>query len=320
MTKRKTNKKANATGKGSTKGRAGPSSRAFARTMDGPAQAYARLLADPCSGPIVHPVYPGGDAGLLFRAESFITFGAGATATAGVVHWVPGYVNSSSTELLQMDSTDGSTPGVAAINAGTPGKTFLAANARGARCIAACLKITYPGAESTRAGRIHYGHTAGGFIDSGASVTANGVANTLQNYGRTPTDTVELVWKPSVADTEFNDPSEVASAQIRDRKAGLTVAWSGLPVNTGLTLHFTAVYEWMPLSGLGVANNSLGKAISRNSLDDVVDSLLARGFKFVQGVGHGYANGIAQNAGMFAAITANYGIMRARGYQRALMT
>jgi hypothetical protein len=193
-------------------------------------------------------VYPGGDAGFLFRAESFSSFGTGTTPlpeTAGVIHWTPGYVNASNSHLLNIGVATATTSGAAgASGAQSPGTAFLANTARGVRCVAACLKVTFPGAESARSGRIHYGITPAGMLDAGESASPDQIAQTLQNYSRTPSDTIELFWKPGAADFEFNDPSATAVATLRDRKQSLTVVFAGLPGSVGITCHFTAIYEW----------------------------------------------------------------------------
>jgi hypothetical protein len=283
--------------------------------LDVPALEYAKLLADPCTGRLVHPIYAGGDAGYLFRAESFATFGTGTGNTAGTVHWVPGYVNASGTDLVGIAATSGNTAAAAVAlgNTFAPGRTFLNTNARGVRCVAACMKITYPGNESVRSGRIHYGLTTAGLIDAATSHTADGVAQALQHFTRTPPETIELVWRPGAADTEFNDPTEQASAAIRDRKAAITVAWAGLPDAVGLTIHFTAIYEWTPTFSAGVAHNSMGKAISRNTLDDVIDYLKNAGFNFVRQLNahSGGQLGVALASGV-------YGLMSARPSRRAI--
>lgn len=283
--------------------------------LDANGAAYARLLADPCNAAVVHPIYPGGDAGYLFRAESFVTVGSAAGETSGYLHWTPGYVNASATHLVTAAAALPSTA-VAAAASGTsaPGTQFLASQARGARCVAACLKVTYPGSESTRSGRLHYGHTSAGMIDAGTSVSADNVALTLQHYSRTPADTVELVWKPNIGDAELNDPSENTGALIRDRKSSLTVAWAGLPAATGLVFHFTAVYEWTPTTSTGVAGNTLGKAISSNTLDDILDYLVTRGFTFVRHAGQAVGAGMA--AGVVNMLTTQYGLIRSSGHSR----
>jgi len=277
--------------------------------LDRAAADYARLLADPCGAPLVHPIYPGGDAGFLFRAESFWTAGAATGRTSGVFHWTPGYANASNTELVAMTADAPTVSTLFAAQAQAPGIAFLAANAKGCRCVAACLKITYPGAEQTRSGRVHYGLTQAGMIDAGDSTTVDAFAQTLQHYGRTPTDTVEVIWRPGAADTEFNDPKEAASQFIRDRKTAVSVAWAGLPAATGLTFHMTAIYEWTPNVGLGVGHNAVGKARSRNSLDDVIDAMVARGETFVRGLA--YAGGAAASGAVVDLVRGAFGLMPA---------
>lgn len=278
--------------------------------LDAQAAAYARLLTDPCNAPLVHPVYPGGDAGYLFRAESFHTPGNAAGQTAGVIHWAPGYTNASNTQLVGFGAADATTAtAVAALAATAPGAAFLSNNAKGVRCVAACMKITFPGAESARAGRIHYGHTAAGMLDVGNSVKVDEVAQTLQHFSRVPPETIEIIWKPSQGDFEFNDPTEAAGAIIRDRKGALTVAWAGLPAATGLTIHYTAVYEWTPSTGLGVGHNALGKNQSNNSFDQVIDYVIKRGFKFVRHAG--MVAGSALSEGVVTGIANTFGIMPA---------
>ncbi len=283
--------------------------------LDERAKEYARLIMDPCAAPLTHPVYPGGDAGFLFRAESFYTGHSGAGDTAGVFHWTPGYVNGSNTELVNGSSATAGGIITLASATNSPGRGFLASNAKGARCVAACVKVTYPGSESTRAGRIHYGHTVAGTLDSGQAVTADGVAQLLQHYSRTPTDTIEIYWIPGISDTEFNDPTESASAVIRDRKSSITVAVAGLPAAVGLTYHLTAIYEWTPAQNIGLANNSLGKAVSRNSMDDVLDSIKRTGFQFVKHVGMAGLN--YMTGGLSAQVQQMFGLMPAVGRNRS---
>lgn len=286
--------------------------------LDDAAASYARLLADPCNATLVQPVYPGGDAGFLFRAESFITFGNNATDTSGVVHWTPGYVNSGSTELIFGASTGGGASTTLSTSVASPGRTFLTANAKGARCVAACMKVTYPGAENGRAGRVHFGLTQAGMLDTGVAVAPDSVAQTLQHYSRTPAETIEIIWKPNISDTEFNDPSEGASPVIRDRKASITVSWAGLPTAVGLTFHFTAVYEWTPAVGLGVGHNTLGKARSRNTLDDVLDFLVDSGFGFVRNSAAAVGQGLA--TGVLNSVSRAFGLMPAQARSRSALT
>jgi len=255
------------------------------RTLDKAGMDYLRLLTDPCGAPLTHPIYPGGDAGYLFRADTIATFGGGATETSGIVHWTPGYPNSSNTTLLVGASANDNTTVTLANNGNWPGQTFLNTNARGARCVAACVRVTYPGSESGRSGRIHFGQCPAGSYDDTATIKPKDAAVLLQHYSRTPTETVEVIWRPAVGDFDMVDPSEVASAQQRDRKSAVNVVWAGLPTTTGMVFHFIAVYEWVPVPGLGATTNVIGKARSKNSFDDVLDYAIERGEKFVRYAG-----------------------------------
>lgn len=255
------------------------------RTLDKAGMDYLRLLTDPCGAPLTHPVYPGGDAGYLFRTDSIVSFGGAAGENSGVIHWTPGYPNSNSTTLLAGASGGGGTDVTLNANAAWPGKNFLISNARGARCVAACARVTYPGTEANRSGRVHFGQCPAGSYDLTATVKPNDAAVLLQHYSRTPTETVEVIWRPAVGDFDMVDPSETANAQIRDRKSSINICWAGFPDATGITVHFIAVYEWVPVPGLGATTNVIGKARSRNSFDDILDYAIERGEKFVRYAG-----------------------------------
>lgn len=278
--------------------------------LDEMAAAYVRLLTDPCGAPLTHPIYPGGDSGFLVRSDSVWTTGNGVNESCGYVHWTPGYVNASHTELLSGVSATSNVNVNAAPNATGPGKFFLAQNAFGVRCVAACLKISYPGAEQARSGRLHYGHTPSSTLDSGDSLSVDSLAPLLQHYTRTPPEHVEVFWRPGIADTEFTDPNTTASQHIRDRKSAITVAWAGLPAGVGLTFHFTCVYEWTPRPSSGVSNNVAGKARSRNSMDDVIDYIQAAGFTWVKNAAAAATHGVL--AAATTAMSSTFGLMAAR--------
>jgi hypothetical protein len=152
-------------------------------------------------------------------------------------------------------------------------------------------------------------------VDSGDIVTVDNVAPNLTHFTRTPPETIELVWRPGIADTEFNDPTAAASATIRDRKNAMTAVWAGLPAGTGLTFHFTAVYEWLPKQSVGLSANVTGKNTSSNTFDDVLDYVNSTGFAWVRGLSHTVGTGLG--AGMITGIAQTFGIMPAYGRARA---
>lgn len=288
-----------------------------AKGLDQLGASYARLLVDPCGAPLVHPVYPGGDAGFLFRADSVLTLGAGTGETSGVFHWTPGYVNTNNTELVAAAGTSSAAALTAGTNTNAPGKSFLTAQAFGARCVAACVKVSFPGAESSRSGRVHYGHTTAGTIDNGDSITVDGVAPLLQHYTRTPPEILEVYWRPGIADTEFNDPNAAASAALRDRKSAMTVAWAGLPAAIGMTFHLTAIYEWTPKPTTGVSTNTSGKNPSANTMDEVIDYIQRMGFNWVRNAAGAAGHGMV--GGAVSAISNYFGLMPAAPMNRQVI-
>lgn len=241
---------------------------------------YARLLMDPCAAKLTHPVYSGAEGGILIRAESFATYGAG-TNTAGVLHWTPGAIGATNTELLVAGADTAVLSVPMAATTAAPGKTYLAANAVAVRVVAACLIVTYPGSELSRSGRVHYGHTSGALIDLGDSLNSDQVSGTLEHFERTPATAIEIVWKPNDADQLFTDPNATTLASEKDRKAAITFSWAGLPASTGLTFKFVAVYEYQPVRALGIANPSMSRSTAPETLDRVLNYISGTGFKYV---------------------------------------
>lgn len=68
--------------------------------LDKDAASYAALLADPINAPLVHPIYTGGDGGYLLRADSTFNVGAGVTDNSGYLHWTPGAIGPSGSDLV----------------------------------------------------------------------------------------------------------------------------------------------------------------------------------------------------------------------------
>lgn len=273
-------------GKGRKPGKTKTPRQKYLSTLDANARAYARLIIDPCRAPLAYPTYSGGEGGYLVRVESFITVGTGAGETCGMVHWVPGFKNTNNTDFLFISNSNPDAANVG-MNAGMygPGASFLLSNAASARCVAACMKAFYGGSESSRSGKVHIGNTNGGFINAvaGVSRTVNGVCGALQNYGRTPPEGVECIWKPASGDQLYINPAVSENVAVRDQKGAITCAWTGLPAAVGLTIHMTAVYEWQPTSaGIGVTNDTTSRNHSNATLDTVLNAIIGAGETFVR--------------------------------------
>lgn len=255
------------------------------RGLDAPGAAYARLLSDPCNAPLVHPVFGGGNGGLLMRSRSVFTVNTTALATAGYLHWTPGAIGTSNSELLSAEFATTGTSGAAAALATAPGKAFLAANSTSYRPVAACMQVYYLGSETTRQGFVLVDNTLGGLIDLGGSYSTDLLSRTLGCYSRTPGNCVEAIFKPAMGDETWIDPSVVTAAVDKDRRGSLTIAWGGLPAATGLSIVLTGVYEWVPNPTSGLAASTESRSTSQNDVRQVMDLLAARGVQFIRGVG-----------------------------------
>jgi hypothetical protein len=251
------------------------------RGLDGPAAAYAHLLADPCGAPLVHPIYAGSDSGYLIRTDKVSPVAVGGAITAGAVLWTPGLLDGNSDDFLAIASTDWTTASAVNSYPYTPGKGFLQSNASGARCVAACLRVTFPGSEANRSGWIQYGHTNGRAIISAGSNSPAEIGVLCNHYSRTPADTIEILWRPAFADQAMVDPN-VGKSQSSNHSS-ILLAWGGFPPGVGVVVHLTAIWEWMPTydaGGLSAPGDT--KARSNNSLDQVLDSLRDSGFAWVR--------------------------------------
>jgi len=284
--------------------------------LDSAALAYAKLIADPCNAPIVHPVYSGTEGGYLFRAESFFSVGTAGGHTSGVVSYTPGAIGNTNNELCGFGSTSPTTSVTPVDLSGVPGKAFLQSNASVVRCVAACMKVTYNGSESSRSGRIHYGHGSGALVPNGVPTTVDAVAQALPNYTRTPPQEIELVWKPNDADQLTRDPNQSQAAQDLERRAALVVAFAGLPPDAGLTFRLTTVWEWQPEVNKGISVPNLSKSPSSNTLDDVVNHLIKGGFRFIRHAGMSLLGGAGLPGAIIDGVSNVFGLMPSRNNTR----
>lgn len=257
---------------------------AMARYLDGPAQAYKRLLLDPCGAPMVHPIWGSVEGSFLIKCESFGNVGVSATEGNGAAFFSPGTISTTAKSgYVGMYST--TSAGAVNLVAGTggtvldwtnnainPGYTFLAANASVYRPVAVCVELVYLGSESTRSGMVAGGVISGGAWYNQTAVSVDNVMALVPSAERTPVNKVEYIWYPSTPDSVWQDPTETVAVQQVDRRNTLAFAWSGIPVNTGFRVKTTAVYEYKPKLGLNVTTPQI-TAGSRNSMADVLSDI-----------------------------------------------
>lgn len=220
--------------------------------LDKAARDWALLLDDPCNAGLVHGCFPSGNGGtVLVRFENDQIVANGATEVASFGAWVPGYGIALQNATPLTSDVLGSlvTPSTLA----NPGDTFLKTNSNGIRCVAACLQLSYPGSELTRAGVVSIGLGPADAIATNIP-TAQGGANLnssaqtirilSQHVQRMPQDVMECKWFPGDEDLVAYDSTypTLFGQNLGGRNA---IYWSasGFPVSTGVRIRMVAVYE-----------------------------------------------------------------------------
>jgi hypothetical protein len=257
--------------------------------LDEQAKAYGRLLRDPCSAPLVHPTFTGGEGGMLVRAEYLITLFVNSTSTCGVVVWIPGGIGnvgaSAASGVIGAESpaSSGAITPTNYILATQPGYTYLSTAAADVRAVAACMQVFYPGTESTRSGILAYGNVSGAAIVSGTSTSVSNVSNILERYERVPTNSIELMWRPADFDQTPTAPTYPTTQADLNKRSGLCVALQGGALAVGLTVRFVCVYEYTPALGSGITTSSTSRNTSSSTLNSVLNVLDAAGDWMVRG-------------------------------------
>lgn len=253
--------------------------------LDGPAQAYARLIADPCNAPLTTTIWPGSTGSFVSRFESdFIVFD-GVAQTAGMLYFVPGMNEVYTPSLLLTNDTTASTM----TNASTlpPGVTFLQASAGTFRCVAACMQVSFPGTELNRSGIVSLGvMQAGGALRNLATIaggqnvntTASAVRQLCQHTERTPQNMAEIIWQPGGGDqlpTQLGIATNTTSyvTEASDKNA-IVMSVAGIPPVTGVRIRLVSVIEWTPRTAQGFVS-SIDPPKSVNSLNDILRALPA---------------------------------------------
>jgi hypothetical protein len=260
--------------------------------LDEQARAYALLLSDPCGGALVHPTFTGGAGGLLVRAESMFTQGSLPTSTSSFVGWTPGAIGSTTylgvnygVSILLGESATSTTPVTITngSNVSQPGYVYLAAAAADVRAVAACIQVFYPGAEMNRAGIVAYGTLSGAAVINGNITTVSSISNVLERYERTPTGSIEMMWRPSDYDQTPTAPTLQTPQPDINKRSGIGVTSIGGPLATGLVYRLVCVYEYTPALGSGITTASTSRSTSTSTLNMVLNALDGAGDWMVRG-------------------------------------
>lgn len=276
-------------------GRAQPRSRvprAPSTGLDGAASAYARLLADPCNGPLVTGPFADGKGGIVSRFEIDQLVNTGGTETCAYFAFCPalGQGYTSSTALVNGGSTITPTGN----SAWSPGQTFLAANSGQFRALSACVQVYYPGSESSRSGVVSLGNVSMDAAVINTNVNTDRIRVVSQIVERTPNTMAEIKWRPTMADTSWVNPKAPPSANVDiGGYTALVVTAGGLPAGVGLRIRCVFVCEWQPTISSGFVSPMYGTPGSRNTLVHVLEALDA--------AGHWMYNGALNVAGIASA-------------------
>jgi hypothetical protein len=278
----------------------------FRRGLDAQARKLAALIADPCAGPLVEPIYLGETDGFLTRFETDIIISNGATESAAAFAFVPGAIGATggagafgswmNANAAAM-TNDGVVTGFQNTAANQPGITMLSGNSRAVRVVAACLQVYYPGSELNRAGIIGVGQCSASTF---ASNTSAGSLRTLAPYvARMPSTYMEVKLKPSDGEASWSDPGASTTLTDFENYQALFVSLGGGPLATGIRVRCVAVYQWIPSTSSGLIAPATSNP-SSSSMRDVLSYLQSAGNWM-------YANGDAINR---VATTVAYGVKK----------
>lgn len=287
--------------------------------LDLDAQCYARLLEDPCTAPLCHPVYNGADGGVVSRFETDFVVFSSSTDTCGALLWIPGAIGNNAGNAPSIITIESSATGTAVTsvnppNTYNPGFTFLNASAAGVRVVSACMQVYWPGSEGNRSGYITYGNANGSALIVGSSYSADGVSQIFPNSERMPMDYVEIKLRPQDGDQNWTPPFNNTPVSELYKKGAVGFVIKGIPTSTGVRVRLVAVYEWQPNSGQGIVIPDNARNHSSNTLDQVINFLDATG-NWVAKIAHS-ANTVyrlgrqVQPVASMLARTTNYGMTK----------
>lgn len=271
--------------------------------LDDGARRWRALLADPCNGPLTGSCFSGGHTGQYRRVRAI--FNIPATEVEGIYVFQPS---------INGYWAGGHSAAGAGGNITTVGSVLLPTGATPVseqRCIAACLKVRYTGAEQARAGVLGMSTGTPPIVDpnSALGVGAVSVLNSCTVIRRLGETAHEVKWVPSSGDESYGPPSQNGTTSLfwNRQNSTMTVVFTGVPAGS-LQFEITMVLE-TDSSAQAYGPASSVACSSRNTLNQVIRSLgPVTSWAFEHGVMpviRSAATGVMQtvSAGMRAATT-----------------
>lgn len=213
--------------------------------LDAAARKWISLLADPCNAPLVEPCYGGTGTGYLSRVRDYVY--PNASAVDFLLEFTP-FFDSNSTFRSGWSATSGGALGTAGAQAlgGLMGNINVVGRKR---CVAACVKVIYTGAELERKGLV------AGTLDSGITLftaeTINGNAPQwlvgMPHTARMGSEKHEFLWVPGDGDQNFRICNSTGEEVTTNENNGssLQIVISGAPAGSFI-LECTSCWEWQP--------------------------------------------------------------------------
>jgi len=202
--------------------------------LDAGAIAFRNLLLDPCGAPFVQPTYSGCGTG-AYRRDRIILASEGASVE-GCYVFQPG------TNSLWFGTKVAGTAGQAfAFSSAGPIVDAFGPTSE-IRCLAACLKVRYTGAESARAGVIGLHTLPKAFLEPTVNATALSCLNLCPHISRFGEKDHEALFVPSDQDEMFYQPTTLGVPAFTDRHSTIVVVYRGIPASS-LEMEFTMVTE-----------------------------------------------------------------------------
>jgi len=242
--------------------------------LDRRAIEYAKLLSDPCNGPLVHGLANDWFGGILSRVEFDFVANQSGTETGSFGVYVPGLNQLWSSGVAIVSDSTPLTPTVGAVF------PFISSSTVGTyRCLSACLQLMYPGAELNRSGVIAMGNfVSGDVLDLPGTLTTGYLRSACQYSQRMPAGTAALSWRPTAQDLNFvaANAGDLSSNALETKHGAIAFSTAGGPAGVGVRVRVVAVYEWRPPANFGI-NTGNRFPSSNNTLAQVLNYLDSRG-------------------------------------------
>lgn len=238
--------------------------------LDAEARKYAKLINDPCYGPITAPIYQSSGSGQFVRIESDFILGAEATSVGAACIFTPGLVTVNGDGLIKPNAvvaSDSAAITWAQDTLAQCGTTF-ALTAGAVRAVSACLQVSFVGSELSRAGVVSLAQ-----MSRQVAVTYTSLAKLrggADRVVRMPDGVLELKLSPQAKNADFQTTG-TANLDVSELPC-LVMSTSGIPASTGVRVRLVQVLEWLPLSGTGIVNGTIATA-SNSSLQQVLAAM-----------------------------------------------